>query len=366
MKKTLVALAALASMSAFAQSSVTLYGVADFWVGTAKGGAFDGTAVQNANPISQTRVDTGGLSGSRWGLRGTEDLGGGLAANFVFESGFNLDQGTSAQGGRLFGRQAFAGLSGGFGNFRAGRQYTAYDELRGATDTMGHTSFSTTVAGGSWSRVGVAYAARVNNSLRYETPNMGGFSGAVTLALGENKTAATSAGQSTAFHAKYANGPLLVGMAFQNDKGSFATVDTLAASPFLANDKVRNTLFGGSYDLGVAKISASFNSSKATGAAAASFIGAGNSLKETGMQFGATVPMGAVTLAASYSQEKSKANGVADEKGRGYGLQVIYALSKRTNAYFGMSSSRVKDQTVVGTPTSDKVSVTAFGLRHTF
>jgi len=99
MKKTLVAIAALAATGAFAQA--TLYGKIDASLGSKKieaAGAMVATAAE-----AGTNISSGVNSGSRWGLKGTEDLGGGMAANFVLESGFTVDDGKSAQGSRLFG-----------------------------------------------------------------------------------------------------------------------------------------------------------------------------------------------------------------------------------------------------------------------
>ena len=92
--------------AAYAQSSVTLYGVVDTNIEYA-------TNLPGATPGSsgnRVSMQSGGLSGSRWGLRGVEDLGGGLSALFVLESGFASDTGQSQQGSRLFGRQAYVGL----------------------------------------------------------------------------------------------------------------------------------------------------------------------------------------------------------------------------------------------------------------
>ncbi|AEI83072.1 porin gram-negative type (plasmid) [Cupriavidus necator N-1] len=124
------AVSALASLApaAHAQSSVTLYGVADTFLeynnhqrapaGTASSGG------------SLVRLNSGGLAGSRWGLRGTEDLGGGMQAIFALESGFNLDTGTMGEAGRLFNRQAFLGVSTkDFGRLTFGRQYTSMFDL---------------------------------------------------------------------------------------------------------------------------------------------------------------------------------------------------------------------------------------------
>jgi predicted porin len=118
--------------SAFAQTSVTLYGVADINVEYVNHVGNVPTAANGFNPGPANnvyRMDSGGLAGSRWGLRGTEDLGAGTKAVFVLESGFGLDNGTLQQSGRLFGRQAFIGLSkNGIGQISLGRQYTSMFE----------------------------------------------------------------------------------------------------------------------------------------------------------------------------------------------------------------------------------------------
>ena len=379
MKKTLVALAALAAVSAFAQSSVTLYGVGDMWFGQQTTGI-------GAAKVSQTVLNSGGLSGSRFGLRGTEDLGGGLAANFQFENGFGLDNGvtsnsnsgvltaaTATAGSKtaaaaagtavaIFGRQAFIGLSGGFGNVRLGRQYSSYDELRGGTDTMGHTGFSATAGAGAWDTVGSGYTFRVNNMVRYETPNMGGLTANVSYGLGENKTAANGADSLVAFKVQYANGPLMAGLSVQNEKAAGrAAAAAVAAAPGNAGTaavaasagvKLKHTLFAGSYDLGVAKLNAGYNTSSWTG---------GNKDKE--MQFGVTMPFGATSVALAYGNSKNSTAGVTNAKGTTLGLQALYALSKRTTAYAGLQNTTVKNGAGVATA---KTNTTAVGLRHTF
>lgn len=125
MKKSLLPFVLLSAVGAAqAQSSVTVYGVVDSNVEFA-------TNVKNASGGSDSRfaVNGGGLSGSRWGLRGVEDLGRGLSGLFVLEGGIGVDTGTLQQGGRLFGRQAFVGLqSATYGKITLGRQYTSLDE----------------------------------------------------------------------------------------------------------------------------------------------------------------------------------------------------------------------------------------------
>jgi len=130
MKKSLLPFALLGAVGAAqAQSSVTLYGVIDAGLEFANHVAPLSTAGFGPNPgpgNNVYRLNSGGFSASRWGIRGTEDLGGGLKSIFVLESGFSVDNGTSLQGGRLFGRQAFVGVTHNtFGQITLGRQYTS-------------------------------------------------------------------------------------------------------------------------------------------------------------------------------------------------------------------------------------------------
>ena len=115
MKTPVIAAAALLALSGMthAQTSVSIYGIVDAGLVRESGGP-DGNV---------TGLGGGVASGSRLGFRGKEDLGGGLSANFLLENGFNSDNGTLGQGGLLFGRQMYVGLSGNFGAVRMGRQY---------------------------------------------------------------------------------------------------------------------------------------------------------------------------------------------------------------------------------------------------
>lgn len=144
MKRKHIAPAALLACAgaACAQSNVTLYGVLDTnieYVNKMSPTA-PGTPGFPGPSASKFAMNTGGLSGSRWGLRGEEDLGGGNKALFVLESGFGVDDGKLQQGGRLFGRQAFVGLQTAFGKFTFGRQYTSLFE---ALANFSPTSYST-------------------------------------------------------------------------------------------------------------------------------------------------------------------------------------------------------------------------------
>ena len=336
MKKSLIALAVLAaSGAAMAQSTVTLYGVADAWIGSQKTGL---------TGVRQTALNSGGYNGSRWGLKGTEDLGGGLSANFQLEQGFNLDNGEASSAARQFHRQAYVGLSGGFGTTRFGRQYSAYDELRGATNNSFDTSFATTGTvwdnGRSQSKV-VDYSGRINNQVYYASPVVGGFSGAVGYGFGENKTTTTSATDTLSLHVKYAAGPLLVGVAYQNEEVSNAVDRSY-------------TLVAGSYDFGVAKLTAGFNRAKQDA------LG-----KDSEYQLGVSVPVsGNAAVALGYSHAKGKnVDGTTFSKGSGWTLTGYYDLSKRTRLYAAANSTSAKDGAGVKV---DKSSTFAVGMRHSF
>ncbi len=193
-------LGALVSLSAQAQSSSVLYGMVDLFAQY-----LDGTA-------HQSRLQSSGLAGSRLGFRGTEDLGDGFHALFTLEMGLNLDDGTLAQGGLAFGRQAFVGLNDAWGEVTLGRQYGSlyrlgaefsafgigsagpstltiggfpggYEPFRGASATALPPAAGATGNGGP---------ARINNSIRYASPHWEGWQLTAMAGLGEGTTGADS------------------------------------------------------------------------------------------------------------------------------------------------------------------------------
>ena len=327
MKKSLIALAVLAaSGAAMAQSSVTVYGIADVWFGSSKSGLTGSRT---------TVLDSGGVSGSRFGFQGTEDLGGGLKANFLLEHGFNLDTGTAADTTKAFNRQAYVGLSGGFGEVKLGNVYTAYDDISGSTNG----AFDSILSANNNVFLSTGYTARPGNNIYYATPSFGGFSGAVSYSLDENVTTNVGA---TAFHVKYEGGPIYAGAAYQQDK---------SVTTGLSNKFVR---VNGSYDFGVAKLLASYGNRRDES----------TNDKTNEYLVGVDVPLGgALTLSADYATSKTKNAGVTASKRSGYGLALAYGLSKRTTVYTGIHSDTTKDG--AGTKT-DKHSIYAVGLKHTF
>ncbi|GGY43486.1 porin [Pseudoduganella albidiflava] len=169
MKYAITAALAMACATAHAQSEVKVYGVMDA-----------GLVKEYGTPNGSSTNLTGGVAyGSRLGFKGKEDLGGGLSAIFTLESGINIDTGTSGQGGRLFGRQAFVGLAGKFGSLTAGRQYSPYYKALGDIADP----FEDGLAGQAMNII--AANRRMDNSVVYGTPVMAGFSAEVAYGAGE-------------------------------------------------------------------------------------------------------------------------------------------------------------------------------------
>jgi len=404
MKKTLIALAALGAMAgaAQAQSTVTIYGLLDANVGSYKTNQVVGAGISG---VSQSKIDSGGLNGSRWGIRFSEDVGGGMAVIGNLESGISLDDGTSAQG-RLFGRRANVGISSGFGTVTIGRNSSPYDDVSADHAMMGATLFDPsntnnaftaaqagaigTVAGnavllnhgvtGSGAHVTwVGFNTRFNNSVKYITPNFGGFTAAVLYAFGEDKTAgagSVGASKSISANLRYANGPLVVSGGYQSEQTG-STTGVAIANPNVGGLKpaLVNTLLNVSYDFGVAKVGFGANRAKFKDVITSfNTSGVGGTAHELGAQkeysLSVAVPLGATTLSAGYAQSKGDDLG----KATGYGIQALYSLSKRTTLYVGGVSTKNYDNlaantmniTPAGSTSISRTTTYAAGIRHTF
>lgn len=178
MKKALQSIVLLGAATGVAQAatSVTLYGLVDGGIGytktkvTQKATKFDGASTTESRNVGM--VD-GILNGNRWGLKGTEDLGNGTSAIFQLESGFSLGTGVSGQNGRLFGRKAIIGLTGdSWGTLTLGRQYNVADDVVSGIDPFGTGVLQAGVVDGAF---GDSVSARMDNSIKYMTPDFGGF-----------------------------------------------------------------------------------------------------------------------------------------------------------------------------------------------
>ncbi|MBT9465770.1 porin [Hydrogenophaga sp.] len=332
MKKSLIALAVLGSVAgvAQAQSSVTLYGIVDVYLGSSKSGI---------GASSVTRLDSGGFNGSRFGLKGSEDLGGGLKAVFALEQGFSADTGvanTFNGASTSFNRQSYVGLAGGFGTVTFGNVWSSMDDVLGASNAAFDSVFS---PAGYVAAVNGSYVDRPRNAIKYQSNDFGGFSAGFTHGLDENTTANTDV---TDFSLSYAAGPVAANLAYQVQNG--------VVVPGFVND-LKLTHLGGSYDLGVAKILASVGNAKY------------GSFKTNDYQVGVDVPLSpALTLSASYAMSDDNA-AAGDSERAGFGIAVEYKLSKRTKVYGGVVST--KDEDAAGVKT-DENRLYAVGIQHRF
>ncbi|MBH1986131.1 MAG: porin [Burkholderiales bacterium] len=350
MKKTVLALAAIAASSAaFAQSSVTLFGVVDASVESVKG---DNTV---------TRVSSDNLASSRIGFKGTEDLGGGLKANFFLDSSFKTDTGATGDSTRFFGRSAWVGLAGGFGEARIGRQ----DSLIGAQSAaaLGTQAYDELVVAQTLGGVGYR---RLDNALTYVAPTL--VPGLALAAQYTTKASGTEAyadnsGRGYGLSANYANGPLAAGI-------SYIHVNTDVRGD------IENTgvLVFGSYDLGVAKLTAYYNEDSRDNAAGVSY----SDRQVFGLKAAVPVAQG-VTLSAGYAAVKNanststsfNAKSQKDDGADIFTLKAQYDLSKRTALYAlftQVNNDDAANLSVSGATTSAGKSSRglAVGVRHNF
>ncbi|MEM5436552.1 porin [Paraburkholderia diazotrophica] len=388
MKKTLLAVAALGCFvtAAHAQSSVTLYGLIDAGI------TYANKVATSTGHDSVVKYGDGVASGSRWGLRGTEDLGGGLKALFVLESGFSSGDGTSGQGGALFGRQAFVGVSkNSIGALSFGRQYTFSTEYIGGNYTMG----SQTPAGNYAYHINdldQLTSSRVNNSVKFSSANFAGltfgamygfsnstlFAGTPTTTVGTTTTQGSSSAYS--FGANYAQGPFGIGAAYTNIR--YPNGATPAFSVSIANI---NT--GGLRDLETFGVGARYRIAAAlvwanwTHTKFEPLTGASSKLNnyEIGGRYAFTP-----ALSAGLGYTFSKLDDRYEGKWHQFNGAVDYALSKRTDVYVlaiyqkASGSNTVAGRNVpvqaeigssssfIGNAGANTQLVTRIGLRHKF
>ena len=296
MKKTLIALAALASTAAFAQSSVTAYGVADLSVAKATG--------------AQTAASANGTlnnGNSRFGVKGTEDLGGGMTMSFNFEQAVNMANG--ATDANTWQRNAFMELGGGFGSLRAGRSLSPEFYATAAFEATGTANYSAVAA-----LFGFGNGSRNDANIAYTTPSLNGLK----VTAGTTMAGNNGGNSKTQVAATYANGPL-----------------TVAAAYGKTENAEKNTLMGASYDLGVAKVVAGY------------YDPAG---AKKGYSLGVSMPMGAWSFTADAARDTGSAT-----KSTNTVLEAKYALSKRTTVYAASLN--------VG---ATSVRTTGLGVRHNF
>ncbi|MDR1349570.1 MAG: porin [Zoogloeaceae bacterium] len=331
MQKKLIALtvAALASGAALAQSNVQIYGVIDVGVSHRGDNA-------NSDVGGKNSIDSGISSGNRLGFKGAEDLGNGLTALFVLENGFAADTGVLGQSGRLFGRQAYAGLTGNFGTVIAGRLYAPHYSLLSSIDpfksgTVGQYR-NVFAAGLTTLGENLFDPTRVDNAIAYVSPSFGGFN--VTAAYSTNALATENLENRhdntvIALLPRYTNGPIDVGVSYHRIKDD----DDGAGILGTIKPKITNWAVGGTYDFKVVKLHAFYDKNKL------SVSNPGwNDITLKSWLLGATVPFGKHAIQASFTQSKlDDQTDASAGKSKQYAVGYTYALSKRTNFYAAYS-----------------------------
>jgi len=361
MKMSSLALAALVAVAgiAKAQSSVTLYGVAD-----------DGL-VLNTNSAGKhlyALASTGAIQNSRWGLRGTEDLGGGVKAIFKLENGFDINTGKFSQGGLEFGRNAFVGVQSSYGTVTLGRQYDSVVDFIGEFE-----------AGDQW---GGAFAAhtgdidnvnnsfRTNNSLKYTSQSYAGITLQGMYSFG-GVAGSLSRNQAFSFGVGYKSGPLALGAAYLNVRNpnvSFfgnsnqnaisATVSNLS-SPVTSGYGSANTYqvigAGGAYTFGAATIGGTYTNTKFynLGSSYASpFAGQTGNFNNAEVNFKYQLTP-ALLIGTAYDYTRAgKIAGASAAQYHQASLGVDYSLSKRTDVYLISVYQRALGNTLSTTGTT--------------
>jgi len=415
MKKSVVALAVLGAFTglASAQSSVTLYGRVDANMGSvdpgSEGFAGKGKGVNKGESVAKmSDGGTSGLGASRFGMRGVEDLGGGLKAYFKLESQISVD--TGANGGAtqtstnsMFNREAYVALgSTTWGDIRFGRLETLSREvnrtINDASDdnqlTMSEVidTTSPTVSPAATYRQNRVlfnnFGTRVDNAISYRSPSFMGIAQMIaTYSFGESAAAPTG-NSNTAFGST--NTSIVGNIASYTGVGFIVTAGPLSADMIYEQLNGNGTggpasktgTIGGNYDLGFAKIYAAYQDgtdvTQAFGANAMTIFGSGGSTgsvagENSGVDlkasnFGVKVPVGKWTFVAQYTQSELSGNNLANSVWDSneisqvkYGMSAAYALSKRTTVY-GVVIGRSGDQDEY----FNRKNEYNIGLAHTF
>ena len=360
MNKTLIATAALALVAgaATAQSNVTFYGIVDAGLLYESGGVAG----------SVTKVNSGLGSASRFGFRGTEDLGGGMSAVFTLENGTKIDTGEVDVAGTMFNRQAWVGLKGKAGMVTLGRQYTPWHQ---ALAQVGDP-FSTGYAGGS-KNVFPDFGAnvRTSNTVMYTSPTISGFTGDIAYAFGE-QAGDSKAGRNIGASLGYVQGPLNVRVAYNHKNSDVAAAPGVTP---VVRGNASNKLIAANYDFKVVKAYFAFSADKGFNAAPLGntnnpYGGVRPTASTDGNEvlLGLVAPVGPGRVIATLMRKDDKTS--FNQDARSYGIGYLYELSKRSTIYtvYGRTINRNGAGYTVANNTDAGTGDTAFnlGIRHTF
>jgi predicted porin len=338
--------------TAFAQGDVTLYGIVDQSVRF--------TNNSNAANDNQVQLTNGAITNSRWGLKGDEDLGGGLKALFRLESGFDPQNGSLNQGGRLFGRYAYVGLSGRLGTFTLGRQgaeafnfFGDFDPLTVGNYTANSWPFFMTVG-------------RIDNAATY-AGQFGGLHLGATYGFGQ-QAGSLSRNSSWSVRASYDLGPVSFGGTYQETRDLSNNIQRMwgAAAKYSAGLATLFVGYMGGQD-GTGFVDGALNDPSRT-VTTGSF--ADNKRRDMTFYTGITYQaLPALSLTgAAYYDDMHNINGLGGNTGQRYTgvLLAEYALSKRTQVYATVDYNHVNGGAFTELPGKDNQTGVAAGIRHLF
>ena len=383
MKKTLAALAVLGAFAGSAMAAdVTLYGAIDTGLEYIhnKTTDFAGDSVKEDKFDMQNGWDTP----SRWGLKGSEDLGNGYKVSFKLESGFSSDDGTMNQSGRLFGREAGLTLSGPFGSVAFGR-FGGISSSAGTYDMLGYVESFDGGDGDVW---GFAASERYDNMVVYQTPRFAGLQGTVQYSFKtDTKAEEYSGAEGTSDAKRYAS----IGLTGEYGPAQFAVGYELTkygvenGTRQLPKDDGHLVFVGGNYDFQVVQIFAEAQYYKGQLAASGfdrtdidgtnlSGVEGFEGMKGYGLHFGAVAPVGAGTVTAGlYYVDGSVEHQIegldVDTTFWGLSARYNYPLSERTGLYVGAGYCQAKFELSAGGESFDLKNQTTQvygGLVHTF
>lgn len=380
-KKTLAGLAVAGLFSGAAMAAdVNVYGVVDLGLmyNHTKTDITDQATVKDDSLV----MKSGQNAGSRFGLRGSEDLGNGMTVSFKLENGFDADSGKLGQDGRLFGREASLTLSGAFGQVSFGRMggvasaAGTYDYVYAIGDAF--DGFDNGIGG-------LVTSSRYDNMITYQTPEFAGMKVLAQYSFKNNTVAndddkalgdegKTSANRYTSLAAvgQYGNLNLVAAYELQN----FRHAPAEGAAPGAHPDDQHTFYFGGNYDFGVTKVFAlgqAFQNARELNNLGA--LGEEDGVDGYGLQLGAQTPLaGGLLTTAFYYAHGETDNATTENKSDYYGLaaRYEYSLSKRTTVYggAGYAQEKVKNNPRAADAANTKEDydlVQAYvGLKHTF
>jgi outer membrane protein OmpU len=339
--------------TAYAQSSVTLYGLIDESL----------NYVSNEGGHSAFTQTSGNVQGSRWGIKGTEDLGSGYQAIFTLENGFALNNGALGQGGLEFGRQAFVGLTTPAGTITLGRQYDFLIYLYSMTNLYSAGTYGFHL--GDYDRLG---GERLNNVIAYQSPTFGGLKFGALYAPG-GQPGHLAAGSAQSYGVSYSRGNLNLAAAYTSVNNTTITPATPIGVPDLfgtpqsgtiALDRMSTVAAGGGYRFGPALLHGVYSLTDMKSGGSTAVL----STWEGGVTYWLTP---AVSVLGGYAYSK-----LNEDRWGQYMLSANYFLSKQTDLYALLNYEHVHGENVratlfTATPSSGaNQTIVSLGIRHRF